>query len=362
MHTSKLSILLLLVPCLLNAQPPYTPAPPAPTSITRIEWFIDRDPGLGNGTPATFTPSVDVADLAIPIPLTGISHGVHRLFIRSIDPHGSWSLTTAATFENFHPAYTASPAAPAPISQLELFFDKDPGFGKGFLHIVTAATNISDLHLTLNIDTLSNGPHYLFARIPGNNPSLSAIAPFSNDVPLPLTWLYFKGDLIDGQSHLSWGTAQEDNTKQFDIEYSRDGHTFTTIGTLPAAGNSRTTLDYAWTHSTPAQGINFYRIKQSDLDDKFTYSSVVSLFYNSSLTTTLAIPNPVRKTLTLLLDRPTAHSTITLYNTAGQSMLTIRPADGTRQQQLDMAHLPAGLYFIRIRSTSNTQLLRILKD
>ena len=359
MLKSKISILPLLIPCLLNAQPPYTPAPPAPSSITRIEWFIDKDPGVGNGTAVTFTPSVDVADLAIPVPLSGIKHGVHRLFIRSLDPHGSWSLTAAATFENFHPAYTAAPLAPTPISQLELFFDNDPGFGKGFLQTTTAATNISDLALTLNIDTLSKGPHQLFVRTAG---SLSATAPFSNDIPLPLTWLYFRGDIIDGQSHLSWGTAQESNTKEFDIEYSQDGHTFSSIGKLPAAGNSATPLDYTWTHTTPATGLNFYRIKQSDLDDRSTRSSIISLFYNTSLTKTTAIPNPVRNTLTLLLDRPTQQSTITVYSTSGQSLLTLQPEDGKKQQYLELGTLPAGVYFIRIRSKSTNEMIRILKE
>jgi hypothetical protein len=324
-----------------------------------MEWFIDKDPGPGNGTAITNTQVLDITDLSVPVPLTGIKHGVHRLFIRTMDGHGSWSLSAAATFENLHPAYTAAPDAPAPISQLEFFFDKDPGIGRGTIQAVTPNTNISNLALSLNIDTLNKGAHQLFVRTPG---SLTAIVPFSNDVPLPVTWLYFKGDLVEGQSHLSWGTAQESNTKEFEIEYSQDGHTFNTIGAVSAAGNSSSPTYYTWTHTQPAAGLNFYRIKQTDLDARFTHSIVISLFNNSSITQTTAIPNPVRKTLTLLLDHPTRQSTIAIYNTAGQPILSLQPPDGTKQQSLDMGSLAAGVYFIRIQNKLNTEIIRILKE
>jgi len=345
-------------PLLSSAQPAYSPAPSAPPQVNDIEWFIDNDPGFGNGTPLSHTSAPDIASLTATIPLTSISHGIHHIFIRSKDASGSWSLTAAGTFENLHPAYTPNSPAPPPITQLEIFFDNDPGFGNGTKQTVTAATDISNLTLTLGIDTLSKGPHQLFIRTQG---SLTASAGFANDVPLPLTWLYAKGEIIDGQSHLSWATAEEHNTKNFEIEHSQDGHVYTTIGATPAAGNSAQPKEYAWIHTTPATGANYYRIKQVDLDNKFTYSRIIPLLYNPSLTQTIAVPNPFSSILTVVLATPADRSTLAIYNTAGVPLVKNQLPDGTRQQNLDLSAFPAGVYFLQLQSGAHQETLRLVK-
>jgi hypothetical protein len=357
LHTT-LSITLLFTALLSNAQPAYSPAPPAPEKLTTIEWFIDRDPGFGQGHPLTFNNSSDES-ISIGLPLTGVTPGVHHFFARGKDALGRWSIITATTFENFHPAYTAPAAAPGTISRFEFFFDFDPGFGNGSIQSVAAGTDISDHTFTLNIDTLSLTHHNLFVRVPG---SLSAVAGFSNDVPLPLTWLFVKGEMLDGQSHISWGTAAEQNTKSFEIQHGLDGHTFTTIGTTPAAGNSASPSTYAWIHTTPATGINYYRIRQVDLDNKFTYSKVIPLLYNASLTKTTALPNPTKNTLTLLLAAPAERSILTVLSATGQAVMTSQLEEGTRQQTLDLSALSSGIYFIRISNKNNTEMLRVVKE
>src|ERR1700759_4041231 len=82
-----------------HAQPDYT-VPRPRTSITRIEWFIDTDPGFGNGTPVTITPTTDFNGLQTNIPLTGVTPGTHTLYVRSQNANGSWSLTNNTVFHN----------------------------------------------------------------------------------------------------------------------------------------------------------------------------------------------------------------------------------------------------------------------
>jgi len=360
--SSLIALIFFFIPCLVHTQPPYDPAPSPLPNITAIEWFIDKDPGFGKGVPLSLTTFPDLVNLTPHLDLTGISKGVHRLFVRSKDQQGNWSLTMAGTFENLHPAYDAMPNAAAPISQLEVFFDHDPGFGKGKLIPVTTATDVANLPLTLGIDTLLKGPHQLFVRVAGNPPSLSSIAGFSNDVPLPLTWLYFTGKIVDGASRLDWATAQENNTKNFEVEHSLDAQTYTNIGIVPAAGNSSTTHSYTWTDPFPVKGINYYRIKQVDLDNKYTSSQIVALLFSPGQINTTVVPNPVRASLTLLLSHPADGPALTIYNTAGQPVLTIPLQPGSRQQTLDLQGLPAGAYFIRITNKTGTETLRILKQ
>ena len=95
-----LIILFSLLVCNANAQVSFTiPANPAAGNITSIEYFIDSDPGFGSGNNSiTFTPSADITVINTPISLTGLSNGVHRLYMRSKNVNGGWSHTNINTF------------------------------------------------------------------------------------------------------------------------------------------------------------------------------------------------------------------------------------------------------------------------
>lgn len=74
----------------------YPTAPPAPTALQRLEYFIDDDPGFGNATSISFTSAVNVADLNVSIDLSAVAVGDHQLFIRS--RNNPYSLTTVVPF------------------------------------------------------------------------------------------------------------------------------------------------------------------------------------------------------------------------------------------------------------------------
>ena len=442
----------MLINSLIQAQPAYPPPPAAPANIHTIEWFTDKDPGFGNGTPLSFAGAADIPALLATISLTGIVPGVHRLFIRSQDNTGNWAITAALTFENFHPLYTAAPAppvnltkleyfitntalpagsdpgfgnaasvllpaaansnnqlvivnfggalppatrnvfvrvtdaagnwsitnsgqfnnavfayAPAPlppanISQLEVFFDNDPGFGNGFKQSVPAGTDISNFSFAVATDTLSQGTHHLYVRSLDNPWSMTSIVSFNKDVILPLTWLYVQATIVNDNTVVKWGTAQESNTRQFDVEHSTDGLLFTTIGNLPAAGNSATARAYQWIDPAPVPGLHYYRIKQTDNDGKYTYSAVVTTLYRNRLTKTIAAPNPAGKYVMLVFAVPATQSVLHLYNAAGQLVLTGKVDKGALQQSVDVSALPPGVYTLQMRHETNVETLRIVKQ
>lgn len=91
---------------------------------------------------------------------------------------------------------------------------------------------------------------------------------------LPVTWLSFTAHAADNAVVLQWQTAFEQNSKDFTIQYSPDGHSWTNLATLPAAGNSRSTRTYSYVRHDPPTGDNYYRILQTDLDGNAHYSSI----------------------------------------------------------------------------------------
>ena len=94
---------------------------------------------------------------------------------------------------------------------------------------------------------------------------------------LPVEWLDFTGLLQNQHITLNWGTATEANSRLFEIERSFDGIHFVSIGSIPAAGNSSIALHYSFTDPAAAQETNYYRLKQLDLDGKFSYSKIILL-------------------------------------------------------------------------------------
>jgi hypothetical protein len=78
-----------------------------------------------------------------------------------------------------------------------------------------------------------------------------------------------------GQSAvLSWSTATELNTKDFTIQHSVDGIAWKAIAVLPAAGNSSSFHSYLYVDNNTVEGYNYFRILQTDINGKITYSEM----------------------------------------------------------------------------------------
>ena len=124
--------------------------------IVGLEYFIDNDPGLGNGTYLAVTPANNV-DEDITVDITSLSPGPHKLYVRALDADGNWGLYASRAFYRF----TATPGSD--IVGLEYFIDDDPGLGNATYLAVTPANNV-DEDITVDITSLPPGPHKLYVR------------------------------------------------------------------------------------------------------------------------------------------------------------------------------------------------------
>jgi hypothetical protein len=80
---------------------------------------------------------------------------------------------------------------------------------------------------------------------------------------------------------VSWSTASEIDNKLFEIERSSDGKSFKTIGQKSPEYNATIISNYAFMDNNPTKGINYYRIKQIDLNGKSSFSPVASVNFDS---------------------------------------------------------------------------------
>jgi hypothetical protein len=101
-------------------------------------------------------------------------------------------------------------------------------------------------------------------------------------VSLPVTISSFTATRSGSQALLRWQTAQEENSHDFSIEHSTDGTIYTSIGDVPAAGNSNKPTSYSFIDEHPATGLNYYRLKESDIDGHSMYSQIRTVAFPTS--------------------------------------------------------------------------------
>ncbi len=133
--------------------------------LSKAEYFIDTDPGPGQGHAITVSSAADSLTLTPAIATTSLSAGFHNLFVRFKDVNGSWGLSESRTFFLSPPANVSA----AQLKKAEYFIDTDPGLGLG--HAITVASAADSLTLTPAIATtsLSAGFHNLYVRFKDAN-------------------------------------------------------------------------------------------------------------------------------------------------------------------------------------------------
>lgn len=180
-------------------------------------------------------------------------------------------------------------------------------------------------------------------------------------VVLPVTWLYVNGQLQNNLAFLRWATSSENNTYQFIIEHSVDGIYFSTVGNIAAAGNSTLTKRYEFSQHKPVVGKNFYRIKQIDLDGKFSYSSIVLLKQPTFKTTLIISPNPTQNVVSIYFENDDA-KTIELFGINGKLLQSEQIKAGSNTHKIYLDKYSSGVYLLRLQSINGTTTHKIIKQ
>ncbi len=195
----------------------------------------------------------------------------------------------------------------------------------------------------------------------GTNTDRNSPVQISCGTVLPVTWLYINGQLQNNTALIKWATASESNTDRFEIEHSSNGISFSKIGTVAAAGNSSGTLHYEFLHNSPAIGKNYYRIRQIDLDGKFTYSSIIALQNTGSKASIIIAPNPVQNEVSLFFSNP-GTKIIQLLNMSGSILLTEKINGANSSHRLNMSNLTPGVYILRLQKENGVETHKIIKQ
>jgi hypothetical protein len=187
-------------------------------------------------------------------------------------------------------------------------------------------------------------------------------------VTLPIKLADFTAKYTKPNVSLEWNTVQEHNFSHFIIERSTDGENFSQTALVFGAGESDKKLDYSYTDKDMKgrEGIIYYRLKEVDIDGKFSYSAVriIRLGDEKTSITLTTFPNPVTTDLRITLPSSwqNKHLHIDLYNVSGQLVNAQDIANSSQTESIPVASLQKGIYFVQVRNGAETTKQRIVKN
>jgi hypothetical protein len=194
-------------------------------------------------------------------------------------------------------------------------------------------------------------------------------------VALPLNWLSVEVQVIAKKEvKVSWTTTAEVNTAYFEVQRSTENSNgqYISIGTVPANNTSNTANSYTLTDQyTFVDGTYYYyRIKQVDIDGRFTYSVVKPVKFNSGQESVSwqVYPNPVSRHAGISLTavgggiQPNEVIQVELTNSMGQVIYRFKDVVSGVAKSMNerLRAFNAGVYTIVIRHKGETQAVQLV--
>ncbi len=169
---------------------------------------------------------------------------------------------------------------------------------------------------------------------------------FVSGVSLGIELVDFTGSLRKNRVHLSWTTWGEWNNDRFEIERSSDLTNWEKIGEKQGAGSSLEKIQYSFLDDNPLDGINYYRLKQVDIDGEATYSDVIAIILEVAENFKL-ITNLIARGQALELDNPN-HQKLDIYLVDMNGRLVSRIQEYNHPIRLSTLDLAPGDYILHV--------------
>ncbi|MBX3257875.1 MAG: T9SS type A sorting domain-containing protein [Chitinophagaceae bacterium] len=169
---------------------------------------------------------------------------------------------------------------------------------------------------------------------------------------LPVRWLGISGSITTyKQALISWQVS-ELNVTTYQVEKSTDARQFVTIGRLNSKGDGNNS--YSFTEADPFIVNTYYRIKQTDMDGRYTYSPVIRLQTTGAISDVIAVyPVPFTTGFTLTSNKAQKAN---LINARGQVLRKIHLGAGANY--IHAAELGSGVYYLTTENGSTYKLVK----
>lgn len=199
-----------------------------------------------------------------------------------------------------------------------------------------------------------------------NGQQFQIIAPVTEipyrDWVFPVELVDFQATALSAEAvRLDWLTAHELNNDHFVIEKKvKDGHDYEVIAEVKGAGTTDEVQEYSFVDQTAMGAVNYYRLKQVDIDGTSTYSKMVEVRINTTQNPVYTLyPNPATRFINLkAVGQLEYNRSIELINMQGQPLYHGKlSANETFQvTTIPLESLPTGMYFVRVQGELKNQM------
>lgn len=186
-----------------------------------------------------------------------------------------------------------------------------------------------------------------------------------NNDPTPVTLSSFQANYQQGIAKLLWKTSTEINTAYFAVERSRDGKSFQEIGKVTAQ-NIRNGASYQFEDSQlPMAEKLFYRLKMVDIDKKYEYSPISSIWLTDSKNANIRLQgNLVKEQLVLLMNQAEEgimnYQIIDLNGKVYDSNQWMQK--GRNNVEININNLSSGFYILKVNGDHQQQTFKFVKQ
>lgn len=174
---------------------------------------------------------------------------------------------------------------------------------------------------------------------------------------LPVTWANWTAFRHGRTVTLEWSTLAETNNAYFSIERSEDnGRSFASLGEIAAAHEGEgLPQDYRYLDTNAPSGTLLYRIRQTDFDNRFSFSPFMRLAATSTANNTYFEVYPTVSTgwFTLVTDF-SAIASLRVSDFTGRQFFAFDSQ--AISNQLDLSVLPGGWYLIQVKMQDGREM------
>jgi hypothetical protein len=244
---------------------------------------------------------------------------------------------------------------PGTIADFRLMLDNDGdgNFSTGYVSLIQPSSFTGNVANFTNVN-LSSNPNVVMAIMSNAGAG----------TPLPVNFVNVTAQPNGADVDLSWTVGANEQAKDYQVQQSIDGVSFSTIGDVANVLNQ---TSYSFVQSNAGAGTHYYRILETDNDGAYVYSKVVSANLSASEFSIRTLNNPVTSSSQNAEIEMTAlsggNASLEIWTLGGTRVATLMQtvAAGTTRISLPLTNVAPGTYAVKIRVNEITHVLQIVK-
>jgi hypothetical protein len=201
--------------------------------------------------------------------------------------------------------------------------------------------------ITDNIPIITGTINGTFSTV--NIPSSYLLVYNSNNVVLkkaavlPVNFVSLEAKKEGNGIQLTWKVQSEQEVMRYEIEKSKEGSVFSSVGSTAASGLSQ----YSFTDGQGSEEKNYYRIKSIDKDGNYKYSPVISYLRQTIVSPLNVYINQGQNSIIVRHRTTTAGSKITIMAMDGRLIKSVLLKQGAKQSVIELPGIKSGAYLVR---------------